>query len=119
MSTRKIVWLSVLGFILLLAIGSGLDLAFGWFHVYRTKTVEKAQQNANREVFEQTQSYVFGKRQEALKAYKEWQEAKTKADKKAIEAYVAMNFAYFDEDKYLQGELHDFVKRCKYETKVR
>jgi len=114
MKPGKIVLISFLALLGFVVIGSGLDLAFGWFHVYRTKTVEKSQQNANREVFEQTQSYVFGKRQEALKAYKEWQEAETPADKEIIEKYVATNFAYFDEDKYLDGEVRNFVVRCKY-----
>ena len=45
----------------------GLNFFFGWVNVGYTKTVGKAQQNAQRTVFEETQSYVEGKRQEVTK----------------------------------------------------
>lgn len=114
MRPGKIVFLSFLVLLGLFIIGSGLDLAFGWFNVYKTKTVGKAQQDAERTVFEETQSFVHGKRQEALKLYKEWNEAETTTEKKAIEEYAAMNFAYFNEDKHLEGKIQLWVAKCKY-----
>jgi len=114
MKPGKLITISLLALLGLFIIGSGLDLAFGWFNVYKTATIGKAQQDAERKVFEETQSYVHGKRQEALKLYKEWSEADSPEEKKALEAYVSMNFAYFDESKHMEGELKAFIVHCKY-----
>jgi hypothetical protein len=108
MKTSKIVLLSVAGFVFLLLLGLGL----GYYGVFATKTVGKAQQNANREVFEQTQSYVEGKRQELQKDYHEWLNTKPE-DKVAIEGIIRSSFASFDEDKYLTGDLYNFLHKIK------
>ena len=52
-------------FLAILIVSIGLGYVFGWNDVFYTKTVGKAKQNAERTVFEETQSYVEGKRQEA------------------------------------------------------
>ena len=108
MKTWKIVLISIASVILLIS----LSFAFGWVDVFSTKTVGKAKQNVQREIFEQTQSYVEGKRQEALKYYREY----TKSDedgKQAIKEIVAQSFANFDEEK-LNGKVKLFVYNCKY-----
>lgn len=106
-------WLIGIG-ITLLVIGGlvGLSYGFGWIGVHQTKTIFKAKENAKREVFEQTQSYVEGKRQEALKFYKEHKAAELE-DKAAIEEMVSHSFANFDEQK-LNEPLRSFVYNCKY-----
>lgn len=101
--------LSVVMFIALLV---GLSYGFGWIGVHQTKTIGKAKQNADREVFEQTQSYVDAKRQEALKFYKEYQKA-DESSKIAIKEMVSHSFASFDENK-LDGMLRSFIYDCKY-----
>lgn len=107
-------WLIGIG-ITLLVIGGlvGLSYGFGWIGVHQTKTIGKAQQNAKREVFEQTQSYVEGKRQAALKYYKEYQQADENG-KVGLKSIIAQDFANFDEDKYLTNELRNFIHNCKY-----
>ena len=90
----------------------GLSYGMGWYKVFYTKTVGKEQKNADREVYEETQSYVEGKRQEAAKYYREYNLSE-EDEKKAISEVVANSFANFDEDK-LNPELKDFVKKCKY-----
>lgn len=92
----------------------GLSYGFGWINVHQTKTIYKAKENAKREVFEQTQSYVESKRQSALKYYKEYQSSDD-SGKKALKNIIIQDFANFDEEKYLTGELKIFIKRCKYE----
>ena len=67
----------------------GLNFVFGWTDVYFTKTVGKAQQNAQRTVFEETQSYVEGKRQEVTKLRFEYLKAKDKDEKEAIKAELS------------------------------
>jgi hypothetical protein len=100
--------------ITLLVIGGviGLSYGFGWIGVHQTKTIFKAKEDARREVFEQTQSYVEGKRQEALKLYKEYLNA-SDDEKEAIKEIVSLSFANFDEEK-LNGKLKTFVYNCKY-----
>lgn len=99
-------------FILAIGLLIGVSYAFGWVGVHQTKTIFKAKENAKREVFEQTQSYVEGKRQEALKFYREYQKA-DQIGKEAIKEMVAHSFAQFDEDK-LDGKVKTFVYNCKY-----
>jgi len=110
MKTWSIVLLFFAGLIILIA----LDFGFGYVGVFKTKTVGKAQQDANREVFEQTQSYIEGKRQEALKYYREYKQSTDEGEKKGIKNIVAHAFANFDEEK-LSGEVKTFVKSCKYD----
>lgn len=91
----------------------GLSYGFGWIGVHQTKTIGKAQQNAERTVFEETQSYVEGKRQEALKLYKEYKMCKDEESKEALKMIVSQSFANFDENK-LSDELNTFIYQCKY-----
>lgn len=106
------IWQIVLSIIGGLIILIALDFGFGYIGVFKTKTVGKAQQSARREVFEETQSFVEGKRQEALKFYREYKQADA-SEKQGIKSMVAHSFANFDEEK-LSGEVKTFVKMCKY-----
>lgn len=111
MKTWKIVLLSILGIILLI----GLSFGSGMLDVFYTKTVGKAKQNAQREVYEETNSFTKAKRMEAIKLYKEWKEAETEEDKKAIETIIQMDFADFNEDKYITNpKLLNWIKKSKY-----
>lgn len=86
-----------------------LSFVFGWTDILFTKTVGKAQQNANREVFEQTQSYVEGKRQELTKYRLEYMQSKTAQDSNAIKMTILQDFANFDNTK-LPPELKSFLE---------
>ena len=103
-----------LGFIGVVILMLGLSLGFGWFGVFQTKTVGVAQENAERFIFEQTQSYVQGKKAELIKHYGEWATEKDSSNKKTIEAVVRASFASFDESKIEEPELYSFLKKCKY-----
>ena len=85
------------------------------FEIFGTKFWGVRKENARREVFEQTQSFVQGKRQDLLKVYKEWKNADADS-KKSIEATIRIQFADFSEDKYLTDypELYSFLKDVKY-----
>lgn len=112
MSKGKIIMIIIFSFLGLFVLGSLVELGTGWFGVYKTKTVEKAQKDAEREVFEETQSYVEAKRQEALKFYQEYQKA-DHSEKLGIKQMVSHSFANFDEEK-LNEPLRSFVRDCKY-----
>lgn len=102
-------------FLIVVVVFLGLTYGFGWFGVGYTKTVGKSQKNAEREVFEQTNSFVKGKKQEIIKYYKEYLETESKEEKKAIETVLSMSLADFDEDKYIHDrKLLSFVKKMKY-----
>lgn len=109
MSTKKIVGYSLLGLLVLIALG----WVFGMNRVLYTKIIGKEQQNADREVFEETQSYVEGKRQEAAKYYREYMKSEDESDKAVIREVIANSFANFDETK-LEQPLQTFVYNCKY-----
>ena len=101
--------------VLVLGLLIGASYGFGWIGVHQTKTIGKAQKNANREVYEETNSFTKGKRQEIIKYYKEWSEAETLEDKKAIETILSMSLADFDEDRFItDAKLLNWVKRVKY-----
>lgn len=106
----------IIGIVLIVAVvGIGLSYSFGWVGVHQTKTFKKAKQNADREVFEETNSFVKAKRQEAIKAYKEYLEADTEQDRKAIETIISMSLADFDEDRHIKdAKLLSWIKRMKY-----
>ena len=101
----------VLAVILFFAFVIGLSFGMGWTDVFYTKTVGKAQQNAERTVFEESQSYVEGKRQELVKYHHEWVTA-SKDEKPAIEAVVRQSFANFDKNKVTDPELYSFLQNC-------
>jgi hypothetical protein len=101
----------ILGAVIFFALMIGLSFGLGWINVGYTNTVGKAQQNAERHVFEQTQSYVEGKRQELVKYHHEWMTA-NKDDKEAIEAVVRQSFANFDKNKIEDAELYTFLQNC-------
>ena len=91
-----------------------ISLGVKYWSVFETKTVGVSQSNARREVFEQTQSFVEGKRQDLIKYHYEWQKAKIE-DKTIIESTVRISMANVD-DKVIANspELYDFLKKCKY-----
>ena len=95
-------------FIVSMIFLGAVDLSTGYFGVLRTKTVEKAQQNANREVFEQTQSYIEGKREDLAKYNHEWRKSDAEG-RKAVEALIRQQFANFDEEKIIDPDLHEFL----------
>lgn len=105
-----------LGFILLGAIViMALTYSFGWFGVGYKKTVEKELKNADREVYEETNSFTKGKRQEIIKAYKEWNECEDEICKKGIESILSLSLADFNEDKFIKdAKLLSWVKDIKY-----
>lgn len=71
-------------------------------------------ENVRREIFEQTQSYVEGKRQDLIKYHHEWVNA-SEEDKISIEFTIRQSFSQFSEDKYLadQPDLYNFLKMVK------
>jgi len=73
-------------------------------------------ENAKRGVYEKSQSYVQGKKQELVRYHHEWKQA-DEIGKKAIESTVRHSFSEFNEDasgNELSTEMYSFLKKCKY-----
>ena len=70
-------------------------------------------EDAKREVFENSQGYIEGKRQEAVKYRLEYMRADS-TSKQAIKMTIVQSFANFDESK-LSPELQAFIHKMKYE----
>ena len=68
------------------------------FQIFGIKFWGVRTENAKREVFENSQSYVQGKRQELTKLHHEWIDADAES-KRTIEATIRMSFADFDATK--------------------
>ena len=85
------------------------------FEIFGTRFWGVRKANAEREVFEQSQSYVQGKRQALIKYHHEWLTSDS-SSRKAIEGTIRMEFASFDEDMYLKEDykdLYTFLKSIK------
>jgi len=104
----KITGLVSLAIIVLIALAFGMGL----LNLQSYKFFAPKYENVRREVFENTQSYVEGKRQEALKYYKEYNSTTDEQERKAIEMVVVQSFANFD-DSLLAPEIYNFVKEMK------
>jgi hypothetical protein len=100
----------VLGVILLF---SGLALYNGWFGVYYTKTVGKAQQNAERTVFKETQSYNDGMAQQLSKLKLEYETSKDSIDKKAIKYKIVQDYADFNAENLQNEGLRQWLEKMR------
>ena len=103
--TKSILW--VIGVIVILI---GLTFAANEFEIFGTRFWGVRQENARRDVYEQSNSFVGGKRQELIKYHHEWVNAKDETDKKAIEFTIRNSFADFDPELIKDDQLRYFLK---------
>ena len=93
MKRSAIITAIIIGAILLL-------FSLQWLGIANYSFFAPKQEKARREVFENTQSYVEGKRQAITKYYDEWRTASDE-DKPAIREIVLSEFANFDTNNLL------------------
>lgn len=107
MKTWQTVVLAIIGFFSFIVLVNEFEIAGLKFWGVR-------RENVRREIFEQTQSYVEGKRQDLIKYHHEWVNASDE-DKIAIEFTIRQQFSQFSEDKYLvdQPDLYNFLRTIK------
>lgn len=79
-------------------------LGLGWTRFFSPK-----RQNIQREVFEETKSYVHGKIQDLAKYYDEYQKSDSPDDKEAIQTVIKSQFAEFDAEKINSSQLRTFL----------
>ena len=103
--TRKI-GIRILVIIVLLTIVGGAG------GVIYTKTIGKAQKNAEREVFKESVAYTEQAASFLAKSYQQYNDAETKADKKTIMEYVIMRYPNLDTDSIDNDKLKQFYIKC-------
>lgn len=109
---RGIGWLLVI-VLLFSFIGMFTDYGFAWYGVFKTKTVEKAQKDAEREVFEQTQSYVEGKRQELIKLRFEYETATDSIEKLALRRMAVHQTANIKDLSVFDQDMQFWIKKMR------
>lgn len=77
-----------------------------------TRTIEKAQKNAEREVFKSTVAYTEQAASFLAKSYKEYNDSETDADKKTIMEYVIMRYPDLDTNSIDNSTLKQFYIKC-------
>lgn len=98
-----LIWL--LGVVLLFAALFGLQ----YLGLVNYKFFAPKYQNAQREVFENTQSFTEGKRQDLIKYYHEWLNS-DKQGKEALKEMVIDDFASYDISKLTPSEQNMYNK---------
>lgn len=99
-----------------LLIFGALYFGLGYLGVFGIKFWGVKNQNARREVFEQSQSFVEAKRQAITKYYDEFIAADPES-KAAIQSLVKAEFANFDIDKFMPQQKNwyfEIVSYCRY-----
>ena len=100
------------GIIGIIIVFFGIIFILNEFSLFGVNFWGVRQQDARRQVYEHSQSYVEGKRQELAKHYYEWQRAAS-SDKKAIEGVIRLKFANIDEELIQSQELRNFLQKCR------
>ena len=98
----KAILINIAILILSIAVVFGTVFGLRYAGMMMTKYFAPKEQNIQREVFENTQSFVEGKRQALTKYYKEWVKAPDE-EKEVIRSLVMNDFASFNVD-YLTSE---------------
>ena len=106
MDKRKIKVIGIVICVLLIPIVIGL-YSLGLFKLFAP--MEK---NIQREVFENTKSYLHGVQQDLGKYYHEYQTT-DECGKSVIEATIRMRFAEVDANKLQSRELQMFLKKAR------
>lgn len=101
----KLAMYAVLGLVSALALVFILNLAGVGMFVF----FEPIKEDARREVFENTKSYIHGKTHDLAKYFEEYNKADSIGDKEAVASLIKMNFSDFDESKIRSDRLKRFL----------
>lgn len=105
----KIAGLSVSAFIGIIA----LVFLIGFVGLGYKKVFYPAHENINREVFENTQSYVHGKIQDLAKYKVEYNKTTDPTEQQAIRTIINQQFAQFDSAKIQDANLRNFLVQMR------
>lgn len=106
MNTLKIILISILGLIVLTAIG----FYSGFVGNIYDSTIGRQQMDVQRENFEHNKSYVHGKIDDLAKYKREYERATTKDEKQQVRNIILDDFANFDSKMIDNLDLYNFLK---------
>lgn len=98
--------------VLVVGLLVGVIFGFGYLKAGYTRTVGKAQANADRETFKSTTAYTEQAALFLADSYQQYNEAKTQEDKKAIMDYVSVKYPNLDTDSIENAKLRNFYEQC-------
>ena len=98
-------------FTVIMCIVAFVAFIFGaqYLHLNMTKFFKPKYENVNRQVFENTKSYLHGIQQDLGKYYNEYNKAKTVEDKEVIKEVVKVRFAEVDASNIKSPTLRRFL----------
>jgi len=99
---KKLVWIGGVAIVLFAVVAY-----FNLLDVSMRRIFGVAREDARREIFEETKSYVHGKIQDLAKYYEEYQ--KNPEDREIIAQVIRIRFAEFDADKIKNRRLREFL----------
>ena len=92
-----------------------LPFFFGGYTLLYMKIMGPANENVQRQIFENTQSFVRGKRQDATRYYHQYMSTQDQQTRNAIKNIIQMDFVDFDEQKYINNvEIRQWLHNMKY-----
>lgn len=92
--------------------GIAAVFAIGYIGVGYTRTVGKAQTEAKREVFKESTAYTEQAAMFLADSYKQYNEAGSEEDKKAIMSYVSIKYPNLNTDSIDNAKLRKFYEDC-------
>lgn len=104
-ATRKIGTRIIAGIAIIAVLGGIGGVAY-------TRTIGKAQTNAEREVFKSTVAYTEQAASFLAKSYKEYNDTSNDNEKEAIMEYVIMRYPNLDTDSIDNSTLKQFYIKC-------
>ncbi len=91
----------------LVVIVGGTYVGIRW-----SATVNKWETEADREVFKETTAYTEAAATFLADSFKDYNDAKTEADKNTVMEYVVMRYPNLDTDSIKNATLRQFYNRC-------
>ena len=117
MSVIKLIGVWVLVILGILLLSFGLE----YFNLVSYRFYGIRYEDNKRNIYENSQSYVMGKKQQLNSSLLEFKTSGDEVSRKGIKNMIAHEFSEFNEDdvKYnLTSEQRDFLKDMKYQTEI-
>lgn len=105
MNTFKIIFISIIGLLVLTAIG----FYSGFISNFYESTVTKQHLDIQRTNFEHSKSYIDGKIDDLAKYRREYDTAQTKDEKQQVKNYILSDFANFNVNNINNDNLRNFL----------
>lgn len=114
MKTGKVIGYGLLGVVIIVGLVWGISYLTVGYNKTAGKALEKSRRNVDTEVFYESQSFIDGKKRDALARYNEYKELGSDAERREMKNIIKLEFANFDEEEHLTEPLKSFIHDAKY-----